>query len=519
MHGTAPLPHREIEVKLELAPKDLSSFQKISLIRQIKDKPRRATEVSVYFDTDNHKLRKKGLLLRVRRVGERYVQTIKLAASSVPFDRDEWEVEIAGEQPDLSLAKGTALEPVLTKKVRRRLKPLFETRVKRTEYAIADDTRAVALTVDHGTIDAGKHTAPLCEIEIELKRGGAAELFAIARELTQSLPAQLAVKSKSERGYELLDDSSGLPVKSDPIVLPAGLSTGDAFKIVGRACLKQIVSNEPALKKGDPEGVHQMRVGLRRLRAGMAIFGILLRDPQTTTIKRELKWLAGALGPARELDVLLDRVVRPMKKRHTRWEGFPAVSREFASRREAALSTAQAAIRSARFRALTLEVAAWLETGQRTRPKDDLVRDLGNVPIETFAADQLTRRWRKVSKKGKALAKLDVRSRHKLRINTKKLRYSVDFFASLFQRKRAAKRRKKFLNALEELQDGLGELNDIAVHEKRMAAMAAPRRHPKPSEAFAAGLLGGREDARIEAALASAKGARADLAKIRTFWR
>jgi triphosphatase len=402
MRGTAPQPNKEIEVKLELAPKDLSSFQQIPLVRKLKTKPRRAAQVSVYFDTDKHKLRKKGVLLRVRRVGNRYVQTIKSARNSGTFDRDEWEAEIAGEQPDLSLAKGTALEPILTRKVCQKLKPLFETRVQRTEYEIADDARIAALTVDQGTIDTGKQTAPLCEIEIELKRGSAAQLFAIARELSQSLPAQLAVKSKSERGYELLDDSRGLPVKSAPISLPSGLSARDAFKTIGMACLKQIVSNETALARGDSEGVHQMRVGLRRLRAGMSLFAALLRDPQTRTIKDELRWLAGQLGPARELDVLLDRVIRPMKKRHVRWEGFPAIAREVASRREAALSNAQAAIHSARFHALTLELAAWLETGQWTNPNDDLVRDRGDMSIEVFAADQLTRRWRKVRKQGKS---------------------------------------------------------------------------------------------------------------------
>jgi len=519
MRGTAPLPHKEIEVKLELAPKGLSSFPQIPLVRKLKSKPRRATEVSVYFDTDKHKLRKKGVLLRVRRIGNRYVQTIKSATNSGTFDRDEWEAEIAGEQPDLGLAKGTALEEILTKKVRQRLKPLFETRVQRTEYEIADDARAAALTVDQGTIDTGKHTAPLCEIEIELKRGSAAELFAIASEHTQRLPAQLAVKSKSERGYELLDHSRGLPVKSAPIILSPGLSARDAFKIVGRACLKQIVSNETALAKGDPEGVHQMRVGQRRLRAGMALFAALLRDSQTRAIKGELKWLAGQLGPARELDVLLGRVIQPMKKRHVRWEGFPAISREVARRREAALSSAQAAIRSTRFHALTLELAAWLETGQWTNPTDDLVRDRGDAAIEIFAADQLTRRWRKVRKQGKELAHLDVRSRHKLRIKTKKLRYAVDFFASLFQNKRAAKRQKKFLNALEELQDGLGDLNDIAVHEKRIASMAAARRQAKPKQAFAAGLLTGHEDARIETVLASTEKAYVALAKVGPFWR
>src|SRR5262249_25073077 len=131
--------------------------------------------------------------------------------------------------------------------------------------------------------------------------------------------------------------------------------------------------------------------------------------------------------------------------------------------------------------------------GLWTNPRDDLVRDQGELPIVVFAAEQLTRRWRKVRKKGKALAQFDARRRHKLRIQAKKLRYAAEFFASLFARKRAFKRRKQFLGALGHLQNGLGELNDIAVHEKRITAIGKQRSNP--SRAFAAGLLTGLEDA------------------------
>jgi inorganic triphosphatase YgiF len=359
----------------------------------------------------------------------------------------------------------------------------------------------------------------LCEIELELKRGTAAELFDVARALTQALPARLAVKSKSERGYELIDGEDERPVKAAPVDLPAGTGTRDAFRIIGLACLKQIVANESALNKGDSEGVHQMRVGLRRLRAAMSLFAALLRDPQTAAIKSELKWLGGELGPARELEVLVNRVVAPMKRQRRRWRGMPSLSHEFAERRDAALSRAQAAVQSARFRVLTLDVAAWLEAGLWTKSQDDLVRDRGDLPIEKFAFEQLARRWRKVRKKGRVLERLDARSRHKLRIQTKKLRYAAEFFATLFSTKRALKRRKQFLPALERLQDGLGDLNDIAVHEKRIAAMGARRRRSNPNRVFAAGLLTGREDARKDAALTAATDAFADLAKVKPLWR
>src|SRR6516225_764299 len=314
MHGTAPTQHKELELKLDLAPESLRRLKKIPLLRALNVTPRQRAEVSVYFDTDSHKLRKRGLMLRVRRIGSRYFQTIKASGHLAPFERDEWEAEIAGQKPDLSLAEGTALEPLITKKLRRRLKPMFETRVRRTIYPMIDDKHAIALTVDQGTIDSGSGSAPLCEVELELERGTAAELFDVARELTQALPARVAVKSKSERGYEIIDKKQELPAKAGPIDLRAAASTRDAFKVIGLACLKQVIDNEPALIKGDAEGVHQMRVGLRRLRASMSLFSVILRDPQTAAIKAELKWLAGELGPARELDVLMQRVVAQVKR-------------------------------------------------------------------------------------------------------------------------------------------------------------------------------------------------------------
>jgi len=512
---TAP---KEIEIKLELAPASLPRLKKIPLIRALEAPAKRATEVSVYFDTDKHALRKKGLMLRVRHTGDRYIQTIKATGNGGLFERDEWESEIASEQPDLGLARGTALEPLISGKFRRQLKPMFETRVTRTVYPLTNGTRTIALTVDQGKIDTGARSAPLCEIELELKRGNEKELFDVARELTQALPAHVAFKSKSERGYELLDDEHGAPVKAAAVDLITGTRTRDGFKTIGRACLKQIVGNEPALLEGDPDGVHQMRVGLRRLRAALSLFAGILRDLQTAAIKTELKWLAGELAPARQLDVLMKRVVAPVKQRHARWDGVPSLSHELAEKREAALARAQNAVRSARYRALTLEIAAWLETGEWTDPRDDLVRDRGDVPIEVCAAEQLGRRWKKIRKRGKAIARLDARGRHKLRIQTKKVRYACEFFAGLFAGKRASKRRKKFLPTLEHLQDALGDLNDIVVHEQLIATMGVRRRRSSRKRAFAAGLLTGREDARLDTAMAAAVQAHAELAKVKPFW-
>ena len=507
----------ESELKLELPVAAAPLVRKLPLLRGTL--PKRKTEVSVYFDTPGRVLRKRGLMLRVRHSDGSYVQTIKATKNADIFARDEWECDIAGPKPDLRRASGTALAPLIGKKFRRQLKPVFETRVRRTLYPLDRKDCAVALTLDRGSIEAASGSQPLCEVEVELERGSEAGLFAIARAITRALPAQLSMSSKAERGYRLADGQDGAAVGFDRPSLEPGLSARVGFQRIGRACLHQILGNQQALLRGDADGVHLMRVGARRLRAAISLCSQMLRDPQSAAVNAELRWLAGELGPIRELDVLMRQVVGPVAKRRAGRDGMAALKRRFAQRREEALAHARATVTSKRFRALTLEVAAWLETGAWTQPQDARARDSGALPMERLAREQLTRRWRKLRKGRKSFAALDARRRHKLRIQAKKLRYAVEFFADLFPGKRALKQQRRFLDAMKRVQDTLGELNDIVVHEKLIGAIGTSPRRKGGDGAFAAGLLSGREEARIDAATAAAGKALSRFAKVEPFWR
>ena len=511
---TAPT---EREVKLELPLAAVPQFHKFPLIRGIAP-AKRTSEVSVYFDTGEQKLRRHGILLRVRRSGHRYMQTIKATRDFDMFARDEWEWEIADGEPDLSLARGTALDRVLKRKSYPRLKPMFETRVRRTVFPMVDERCAIEVTLDQGTIDTGSASRPLCEIELELRRGELRDLFEVARRMSRALPVQLGLRSKADRGFGLLDSEEQGAVKFPGVALSGGMSTPEAFKRIGRACLQQIVANEPALLRGDSEGVHQMRVGIRRLRAAISLFAALLWDRETEKIKDELSWLTGELAPAREFEVLINRVVKPVRESKSKWDGMASLSKEFAERRAAALAQAREAVASERFRMLALDIAAWLEFGPWIKPEDDLIRDRGNLSIEEFAAEQLTKRRRKIRKKHKSFADLDARQRHKLRIQAKKLRYAAEFFGDLFLGKQAIRRRAKFLAALERVQDCLGDLNDITVHENIISDAAIRRRRTGRRGAFAAGLLIKREDARRDNVKAAAEVALKRFARAKSYW-
>jgi len=515
-------PAREVELKLEVPAHSLYRLARSPLLlaaRKMSSKP--ATLVSVYFDTDKLKLRNRGLSLRVRRIGRRHIQTIKRESgeSAAVFTRDEWEHQIGGRQPDLDVAQDAALGPVFGKNVRRSLKPIFETRVRRTVYPIQSGDSEIELTIDKGKVGAGRQSSPICEVELELKRGESAELFKLARMLAEEVPVQLAVKSKAERGYALI--AGELP---EAVALTPDCSRQAAFQAIARACLRQLVANQPATLGGDPEGLHQMRVALRRLRAAVSLFADMLLDPQTEEMKTQFKWITQELGPARELDVFIKRVVRPVTDGKPNGPGVAVLAKDLQRRREEAFARACAAVESTRFRGLVLDVAGWIEAGDWTRNTDDFARLLREQPIVPAAGDELRRRWKKILKAGAQLDELDPQRRHKMRIQAKKLRYASEFFGGAFPGKKAMRRGKDFVAGLEKLQDALGDLNDIAVHEGLSERIVdaqdatGKQREGRAKRAFAAGRLSGREEARIASVLKDAQLAYHAFAKAKPFW-
>ena len=455
----------ETELKFDLASQDL---RKLGAARVLQRKRREENLVSVYFDTPKHKLARNDVTLRVRTNGDRHLQTVKSGGLDGSFKRGEWEHEIKGVIPDLRKAKDTALGPLVTKKLRRGLKPIFETRIHRTTIPVRKGRTNIEVALDKGHIRAGRHSTAITELELELARGKASDVFKLAREMAQLVPITLALKSKSERGYDLIDSKAAQAVRAEKIGLSKGMSAAEAFRTIGRSTLRHISANEDAVRRSDSEGVHQMRVGLRRLRAAISLFSKLLGDKQTEMIKSELKWLTGELAAARDLDVYVRSKIEPIRGTALAKRGMKELTSALASRRRAAFGRAKAAVASSRYRFLLLDTLCWLEDGDWTKRS----RRNGQRSIERFAARTLTRRTKKATKKAKKLRELDARQRHKLRIAIKKLRYAGDFFGSLLQNPETTKHLSTFQGRLKDLQEHLGALNDIQVHQKLVPKLA-----------------------------------------------
>jgi triphosphatase len=351
------------------------------------------------------------------------------------------------------------------------------------------------------------------------------QLFKVARALAEQVPVQLAVTSKPERGYALIAGRKPSAVGATPVAIAPDAICQAAFQTSARACLHQIVANQNPTRNGDPEGVHQARVGLRRLRAAISLFGGMLLDPQSGRIKRELKWITLELGPARDLDVFIKGVVTPATAGKSQQPGVETLTNDLRRRQREAFRRARSAIESDRFRTLVLDTAAWIEDGDWTRNADEPARAVRDQPIATAAAAEIERRRKKMVKRGTKLAELDQVRRHRIRIQAKKLRYASEFFSATFPGKKAARRRREFIAALEPLQETLGDLNDISMHAGLTKQLADDQendgKHKRraANEAFAAGRLSGREETRIASVLEDAEQAYAHFAKARPFWR
>jgi triphosphatase len=295
----------------------------------------------------------------------------------------------------------------------------------------------------------------------------------------------------------------------------------EAFRYIGLNCLHHLTANEEAVLHGDSKGVHQMRVGLRRLRAAISVFRDVAQDSRSEIIKAELKWLTEQLGPARDFDVLVRESVEPLAEDRQGASEIQVLKQDLEARRDAGYARAKMALQSERYRKLTLETALWLAGGEWSLKQTPLSEARRQRPAAAFAAEILTARTGKIVKKLRHLEKLDVYQRHRLRIAVKKLRYAVEFFESLFSGATAEARRKRLNKTLKELQEALGKLNDIGVQHKLAAEIMQSGEHPEKlsKKAYAMGIVAGRSHVKFEACVAAAVRAGRRLAENRQFWQ
>jgi CHAD domain-containing protein len=251
------------------------------------------------------------------------------------------------------------------------------------------------------------------------------------------------------------------------------MSITEAFQVIAFACLRHFRSNEPRVAAArDVDALHQSRVALRRLRSAFSLFKPILARPAAERFREELRALSNTLGEARNLDVLLRRRSEALA---------PDARQRLVEERTRAYDRVIEELRSPQVRTMMLDLVEWVALAAFIGHGEGGRSD-AEAPLRPFADHVLRRFWKKLKRGGSDLPDLDDGARHELRISAKKLRYAAEFFAALYDKR--AERRDEFVARLQELQEDLGELNDVVTEralEEHLAALGIDLpRHATP---------------------------------------
>jgi inorganic triphosphatase YgiF len=528
---------------------------------------------ALYFDTPERELARARVALRLRLEGRNWMQTLKTPGANA-ITRQELNHPRPGPVLDLSVYAGTDLEEVFAK-LRGPLGLRYETDVQRLVYKVRSRHGTVELACDTGCLRTGNLELPISELEFELMSGKPAAIFAVSNTWRRQYGLLLDTRSKSERGDALATLSSRLatadsdaartklvadfwaPRGASAIKLDEGMDAPQAMAAIAADCIEQIARNAAALaevdtlgiyKAGRSEHVHQLRVGMRRMRSAWRLFNGWIAPPPAALVEGMRKHFA-AFGANRDFDVLEESVAPMLQK-----AGMPVIP---TPPRPAKQSDAHTIATDPAFQEWLVHLLEWSLNVQPPADPTHLPEAggaTGSLPVETQAASsgstpsaashpaeqpaesaapmgpiepiigplhkiappaplpkrlvQRLHRWhQKLVEGGQHFTELPLPARHELRKRAKRLRYGLTFAESLLPARKLQGYRKQ----LAVLQDILGDINDLAVARDYYKTQLATH----PEAWFALGWI----EARLDALTGKAQVAFVALGDTKAFWK
>jgi inorganic triphosphatase YgiF len=486
----------ENELKLHIPNVSVAGLEKMLLRGKINSLALRA----LYFDTDDRALANHKISLRLRQEDEQWVQTLKILTHSLTG-----RIELNHDRPcaelDLGVYKNTVAENVISK-IKSPLRVRYETQVKRMFRNTRTATGLVEIAYDCGCIRSGSLELPVSEVEFELKRGDLESLFTVAKKWQKEHHLILDVRSKAERGDLLcqlknklirleIDQSPDqlrlksqaieefwLPRLSKQIQLRSDMTTEQGLKCVMSECLNQIIRNAAAIAEVDTankykldttEHIHQLRVGIRRLRTAWSYFESLCPLP-TLEHRESLKHHFGLLGGSRDQTVLLNGLMPALIS-----AGQPILKMEFnSSDEDSSLVT-----KDSSFQSCILSLCAFVEA--TTSVEDSDKNPIKQLKLKKCLPPRLKKWHKKIISNSRNFAHLTIEARHDLRKRVKKLRYAFQFTYELLPSKKLDSYQKE----LGLIQNLLGEMNDLTTALDKFSSL----KESQPSAWFACGWI------------------------------
>ncbi|NYE62423.1 inorganic triphosphatase YgiF [Duganella sp. 1224] len=469
----------EVELKLLLAPE----HNALVLQHPLLGAPVGVQHLAArYFDTPDLHLLRHGAGLRVRKVDGDWVQTMKAGGSvqSGLHSRNEWEGVVDRSWPRLGQLRKLIgddqhwLSVLDAPHLKERLEPLFLVDVQRHLWHVEVDGNSIEVALDVGHIERGSHRVPVNELELELKDGDPAGLYAFALQLLEDVPLRISNINKAQRGYMLVRETGHAPFRAQALDLAPDATLAEALPAVLGNCLEHIQRNEVAVIEGhDPETLHQMRVGVRRLRSALKLFESAAPCPPA--LLEDINWLGTELGAARDWDVLLSSTL-------PRVDNAPAGAHGLLELNALAQQTAQAkrgeaaqALLSPRYTKLMLTLGSWM---LQTAP-------LLNGSAARFSRQTMQHLHKSLLKRAARMSEDDAASAHRTRIAAKRGRYALEFFHALYR----SKGTRAYLKALAATQEELGQHNDVVVGVRLLQELAQQEPHAAGTIQFARGYL------------------------------
>lgn len=412
---------------------------------------------SLSFDTPDRRLAAAGLVLRLRQADGQWTQTLESRRDGRLAAR-EHDVPVSGRprrlEPDIERHKSTPVGEALARALgsdTQALQVVFETDLQRTSRVLHGAGAAVEICLDVGQIRVGSARLSVCELHFKLLSGRLAGMVALAGRWIERHALWLDVRTLTERAERLARGVDAGPVvqASNP-VLKENMDPDTALRAIVGVCIAQVLPNatELAAGVGSPEHLHQTRVGLRRLRSALRVFG-------DWSVSIDAAWplalgeLFARLGTVRDRDVITATLLPELRAAGAPYTELPP---------DTGSGDIGEALRSPQCGKLLLELIAF---AHGAAPQEPISLQVHRTPLIALVQPRLKRMHRQLSKDASQFQSLDDAMRHRMRKRLKRLRYSVEFVASLYG-ERAVRR---YLAPLKVAQNVLGQIIDLNVAE------------------------------------------------------
>jgi len=332
--------------------------------------------------------------------------------------------------------------------------------------AFAGRQQALTLRLPEGEVAAvlltGRLRSLAAEREVARLRlaGSARAVLAAARGLAAEWPLLPPLACLAEEARGLATGASARPRRLGPPDTSAARTVEQAFAIAFGHLLEVLRQQSARIApEAGPEGVHQARVAIRRLRSVFRVFRPATDGPTLRALDARLREVLAVLGPARDWDVFLGGIGGQAAAAFAGERRIEALLKAARARREAAYGAVCAMLAAPAWRLMLIEAIGALLLRPWREEAAAEAQLLLDAPVRDFARDTLERRWQRLRRAGEKFRELDAEALHALRLDAKRLRYAAEVFAPLF----GAKAGRRFLKRIARLQDALGIANDAAV--------------------------------------------------------